>query len=78
MVNVFLPGQSSTAVSSAKRISERTAEQIVDIPSSGGGLAHESSSSAGPADEDFTGGFFALFPMEKSAECRAGGECAAG
>ena len=60
----FLPGQSSTAVSSAKRISERTVEQIVDIPSSGGGLAHESSSSAGPADEDFTG-LFALFPMEK-------------
>ena len=60
----FLPGQSSTAVSSAKRISERTVEQIVDIPSSGGGLAHESSSSAGPADEDFTG-FFALFLMEK-------------
>ena len=38
----------------------------------GGGLGHGSSSSAGAADEDFTG-FFALFPMEKSAECRAGG-----
>ena len=30
-------------------------EQIVDIPSSGGGFGQESSSSAGPADEDFTG-----------------------
>ena len=56
------PGQSTTA---------RTVEQFVDISSSGGGFGHESSSSAGPADEDFTGFFFALFPMEKSAECRA-------
>ena len=78
-VQGFLPEQSSTATSSSlERISERTVEQIVDIPSSGGGLGHGSSSSAGPADEDVTGGFFALFPIEKSAECRAGGECAAG
>ena len=61
----FLPEQGSTATSSSgKRISERTVEQIVDIPSSGGGLGHESSSSAGPADEDFAG-VFALFLMEK-------------
>ena len=52
----FLPGQSSTAVSSAKRISERTVEQNVDI-SPGAGLGQGASSSAGPADEDFTGGF---------------------
>ena len=39
----FLPEQSSTAISSGKRISQRTVEQIVDIPSSGGGLAHGSS-----------------------------------
>ena len=52
-------------------------EQIVDIPSSGGGLGHESSSTAGPADEDFAG-VFLTFPHGKSAECRAGGECAAG
>ena len=32
----LLPGQGSTSVSSAQRISERTVEQIVDIP--GGGL----------------------------------------
>ena len=54
-----LPGQSTTATSSSsgKRISERIVEQIVDIPSSDGGLGHVSSSSAGPADEDFTGAF---------------------
>ena len=74
----FLPEQSSTAISSGKRISERTVEQIVDIPSSGGSLAHGSSSSAGPADEDFTGGFSHFSPWKKSAECRAGGECEAG
>ena len=68
----FLPEQSSTATSSSlERISERTVEQIVDIPSSIGGLGQESSSSAGAAEEDFTG-FLALFAMEKSAECRAG------
>ena len=43
-------------------------EQIVDTPSSGGGLGQESSSSAGPADEDFTLVFFALFPVGKSAQ----------
>ena len=70
-VQGFLPEQNSTATSSyLERISERTVEQIVDILSSGGGLGQGSSSSAGPADEDFTCFFFALFPMEKSAECR--------
>ena len=59
-----------------KRISERIVEQIVDI-SPGGGLRQVLASSAGAADEDLTG-FFRTFPMEKSAECRAGGECAAG
>ena len=60
-VQGFLPEQSSTATSSClERISERTAEQIVGIPSSGGGLGHVSSSSAGPADDDFTG-FFRTF-----------------
>ena len=60
----FLPVQSSTAApSSGKRISERTVEQIVDT-SSGGGLGQGSSSSAGPADEDFTG-FSHFFPMDK-------------
>ena len=68
--------------SSAERISERIVEQLVvaqnvDI-SSGAGLGQGSSSSAGPADDDFTGFCFALSSMEKSAECRAGGECAAG
>ena len=59
-----LPGQSSTAISSGKRISERTVEQIVDIPSPGGSLAHGSSSSAGSADEDFTR-VFRTFPRGK-------------
>ena len=36
-------------------------EQIVNIPSSGGGLGQGSSSSVGPADEDFTG-FVRTFP----------------
>ena len=54
-VQGFLPQQSSTATpSSLERISERTVEQIVDI-SPGGGLGQGSASSAGPADEDFTG-----------------------
>ena len=69
-----LPGQSTTAThSSGKRISERiveqivdfteqTVEQIVDIPSSNNGLQQGSSSS----------GFITLFPLEKSAKCRAG------
>ena len=62
----FLPEQSSTATSSSgKRISERTVEQIVDISSSGGGLGQGSSSSAGPADEDFTGGFSHFSPWKK-------------
>ena len=60
----FLPEQSSTAISSSgKRISERTVEQIVDI-SPGGGLGQGSSSSAGPAEEDFTV-FFRTFPHGK-------------
>ena len=60
-----LPGQGSPA--SGKRISERIVEQIVDFPhqtveqivdsSPGDGCELGSSSSAGPADEDFTGGF---------------------
>ena len=59
--------QSSTAISSSgKRISERTVEQIVDI-SLGGGLGHGSSSSAGPADEDFTRVFRTFPQREKSA-----------
>ena len=54
----FLPEQNSTVISSSlERISEQTMEQIVDIPSSGGGLGQGSSSSAGPAEEDFTGVF---------------------
>ena len=57
-------------------MSERTLEQNVDI-SSGAGLGQGASSSAGPADEDFTG-FFRTFRHGKSAECQAGGECAAG
>ena len=39
-------------------------EQIVDNPSSGGCLGQGSSSSAGPADEDFTG-VFRTFPHGK-------------
>ena len=62
----FLPEQSSTATSSSlERITERTVEQIVDIPSYSSGLAHGSSSSAGPADEDFTGGFSHFSPWKK-------------
>ena len=45
--------------SSAIRISERIVEQTVDI-SPGGGLGQGSASSAGAADEDFTG-FFSHF-----------------
>ena len=70
-----LPGQSTTAThSSGKRISERIVEQIVDFPeqtveqivdiSPGGGLGQGSASSAGAADEDFTG-FFRTFPRGK-------------
>ena len=67
-VQGFLPEQSTTA---------QSVEQIVDIPS-GGGLGQGSSSSAGLADEDFSGGFSHFSPWKKSAESRAGGECAAG
>ena len=67
----FLTEQSSTAISSSlERIYEPTVEQIVDIPSSGDGLGQGSSSPAGPADEDFTGVFFALFPVGK--KCAVG------
>ena len=55
---------------------EQTVEHIVDI-SPGDGLGLGSASSAGAADEDFPG-VFRTFPHGKSAECRAGGECAAG
>ena len=58
-----LPGQSSTTISSGIRV-VRTVEQIVDILSPGGSLAHGSSSSAGPADEDFTR-VFRTFPRGK-------------
>ena len=61
----FLPEQSSTAISSSlERISEQIEEQLVDIPSSSGGLGQGSSSSAGPADEDFTV-IFRTFPRGK-------------
>ena len=43
---------------------EQTVEQIVDF-SSGAGLGQGSSSSAGPADEDFTGGFSHFSPWKK-------------
>ena len=46
------------------RLALRIAEQIVDISPSGGGLGHGASSSAGPADEDFTG-IFRTFPHGK-------------
>ena len=82
-VQGFLPRQSSTATlsaqfvfpSSAKRTSERIEEQLVDT-SPGGSLAQGSASSAGPADEDFTG-FFALFPVRKKCACRRESECGA-
>ena len=64
-VQGLLPEQSSTATSSSlERISERTVEQIVVIPSSGRGLRQDSSSPAGPADEDFIV-FFRTFPCGK-------------
>ena len=68
-VQGFLPEQSSTAAPSVERIPERIVEQTVVI-SPGGGLGQGSASSAAAADG---AGFFELFPMEKSAECRAGG-----
>ena len=68
-----LPGQGSPA--SGKRISERMVEQIVDFPeqiveqivdiSPGGGLGQGSASSAGAADEDFTGVFSHFSPWKK-------------
>ena len=71
-VQGFLPQQSPTATSSyLERISERTVEQIVDFPSSVGCLGQGSSSSAGPADKDFTGFFFALFPGTKKCDFRS-------
>ena len=81
-----LPGQSSTtSLSSGKRISDRIMEQIVDFPeqtveqivdtSPGGSLAQGSSSSAGPADEDFAGGFSHFSPREKKCACRRESEC---
>ena len=58
-----LPGQSTTATSSSlERISERTVEQIVDISYPGNGLGRGSASSAGAADEDFTGEFSHFSP----------------
>ena len=64
-VQGFLPEQSLTAISSSGiRISERTVEQNVDIPSSGAGLGPGASSSAGSADEHFTG-VFRTFPHGK-------------
>ena len=77
-----LTGQSTTAThSSGERFSERSVEQIVDFPeqtveqivdiSPGGGLGQGSASSAGAADEDFTGGFAHFSPWEKSARAAA-------
>ena len=54
-VQGFLPEQSTTA---------QTVEQIVDI-SSLGGLGQGSASSAGAADEDFTGGVSHFSPRKK-------------
>ena len=62
-VQGFLPKQSSTATPSVEPIYERTVEQNVDI-SSGAGLGQGASSSAGLADEDFTG-VFRTFPHGK-------------
>ena len=50
--------------SPAERISERTVEQIVDI-SPGDDRGQRSSSSAGPADEDFQGVFRTFSPRKK-------------
>ena len=84
-----LPGQSTTAThSSGKRISERIVEQIVDFAEQtveqivdiypGDGLGLGSASSAGAAHADLLGFFRTFPPWKKSAECRAGGECADG
>ena len=70
-VQGFLPRQSSTATPSAEeRISERIVEQLVDT-SPGVGLGQGSSSSAGPADEDFIRVFSHFSPWEKSARAAA-------
>ena len=77
-----LPGQSSTTShSSGKRISERIMEQIVDFPeqtveqivdtSPGVCFGQESSSSAGPADEDFNWVFRTFLRGKKSARAAA-------
>ena len=77
-----LPRQTTTAThSSGKRISKRIVEQIVDFPeqtveqivdiSRGGGLGQGSASSAGAADEDFTGGFRTFPRGKKSARAAA-------
>ena len=68
-----LPGQGSSA--SGKRISKRIVEQIVDFPEQtveqivdtcpGDDCGLGSSSSAGPADEDFTGFFSHFSPWKK-------------
>ena len=63
-VQGFLPEQSSTAAPSVERISEWIVEQYVDI-SPGGGLGQGSASSAGAADDDFTGGVSHLSPCKK-------------
>ena len=73
----FLPGQSSTALPSLERISERFVEQYVEFPVGGGlqdflpGQSSSASSSSpagvrGSADGPVEG-FFALFPNKKSA-----------
>ena len=64
LANAFLSGLWSRS----SIFPEQTVEQIVDI-SPGDGLGLGSTSSAGAADEDFTG-FFALFPRLK--KCEAG------
>ena len=80
----FLPGQSSTTPQfSKKRISERTVEQFVRFP--GEGLQDFRPRQSSPASSSFHSpahsdddanepgeGVFRTFPMEKSAECRAG------
>ena len=67
----LLPEQSSTATySSLERISERTVEQIVDFPSSGGGLGLGSSLSTGlPGSANQ--GVFRTFPRGKKCGVRS-------
>ena len=79
----FLPGQSSTASSSSskKRISERTVEQIVRFPVKAFKIFVQDRFRQRPrlfnlllvqtmTLMSLVMGFFALFPTEKSAECR--------